>query len=181
VSLFSLTLSTFPIVYLFPPGVLLYFLYRFFWKRSRQLRSERDLLLLPLRYFPPETELSCDYTTTTLSNGEKYVCFQWKPGVKQPLFSLNPEMKIRGSSLLKKTTEDIVNYIFGVERENGVNRSQDPQVELLCIPGNPRRLAEECGRKSMELGLVAAICIFCGLIINFSLIFICLLLITNLL
>lgn len=180
-SLFSLTLSTFPIVYLFPPGVLLYLLYRHFWKRSRLLRSERDLLLLPLRYFPPETDLTCDYTVTTLGNGEKYTCFRWKPGQRKTLFSLNPEMKIRGSSLRKKSAEEIVNYIFGIERENGVTRSQDPLVELLCIPGNPRRLAEECGRKSMELGLVATICIFCGLLINFALIFLLLLFLTNLL
>ncbi len=180
-SLFSLTLSTFPIVYLFPPGVFLYFLYRYFWKRSRLLRSERDLLLLPLRYFPPETDLSCEYTVTTIGNGEKYICFQWKPGMKNTRFSLNPEMKIRGSSLLKKTSEEIVNYIFGVEQGEGVRLSQDPMVELLCLPGNPRRLAKECGRKSMELGLVAVVCIFSGLILNFSCIYLFLLLLTNLL
>jgi hypothetical protein len=179
-SLFSLTLSTFPVVYLLPPGVFLYFLYRYFWKRSRLLRSERDLLLLPLRYFPPETDLACDYTVTTLGNGEKYSCFQWKPGVRNALFSLNPEMKIRGSSLLKKSNEEVINFIFGITQDDGAGVSQDPMVELLCVPGNPRRLAEECGRKSKELGLVAALCIFSGLIVNFALIFIALLLLTNL-
>jgi hypothetical protein len=178
-SLFSLTLSTFPVIYLFPPGVLLYFLYRFFWKRSRLLRSERDLLLLPLRYFPPETDLSCEYTVTTVGSGEKYIGFQWKPGEKHPLFSLNSEMKIRGNSLLRKADEENVNYIFGVEKDGGVQASSDPMVEFLCVPGNPRTMAEECGRKSRELGLVAAVCIFSGILINFGLLFFLLLLFTN--
>ncbi len=50
-ALFSITLSLFPVAILFPPGVVLYFLYRGAWKRGRVLRATRDLLRLPLRYF----------------------------------------------------------------------------------------------------------------------------------
>ena len=114
-----------------------------------------------------------------LTNGEKYTCYQWKPGEKNTLFALNSEMKIRGSSLRKKPSEEIINYIFGVEQSDGVRTSRDPMVEFLCIPGNPRHLSKECGLKSKELGVVSAICIFCGLIMNFTLVFLFLLLLTN--
>ncbi len=50
-ALFSITLSLFPVAILFPPGVILYFLYRGMWKKGRVLRATRDLLRLPLRYF----------------------------------------------------------------------------------------------------------------------------------
>jgi hypothetical protein len=171
----ALTLSTFPIIYLFPPGVLLYFLYRSFWKRSRLLRAERDLLLLPLRYFPPETDYRRELVAITLANGEKYVSSQWKPGEKNTPFTLSPEMKIRGSSLFKQPSEESVNYVFGVQTGHGTEKSNDPMVELLCIPGNPKLLAAECDKKSKELGIVSAFCIFSGLILNFVLIFLLLL------
>ena len=50
--LFALSLALFPISGVLPPGFVLYYLYRFFWKRARMLRAERDLLRLPLRYYP---------------------------------------------------------------------------------------------------------------------------------
>jgi hypothetical protein len=178
-ALFSLTLSTFPIVYLFPPGVFLYFLYRFFWKRSRLLRSQRDLLLLPLRYFPPDADLSADRTTTPLRNREQYVGLRWQPGRTDSLITLNPQMKIRGNPLPGRSDEEGAYYLFGVQAENGVQPSLDPMVELLCLPGNPRRLADACAHKSKELGLVSAVCIFSGLLVNFTLIFVSLLLLTN--
>ncbi len=178
-SLFSLTLATFPVVYLFPPGVFLYFLYRFFWKRSRLLRSQRDLLLLPLRYFPRETDLAAEYTTAPLSNGEKYVAVRWQPGEERALFALNPRMRIRGNPLPGRSDEEGAYYIFGVRDGKGVQTSTDPMVELVCLPGNPRRLADACARKSRELGLVSAVCIFSGLLVNFTLIYLILLLVAR--
>jgi hypothetical protein len=178
-ALFALTLATFPVVYLFPPGVFLYFLYRFFWKRSRLLRSQRDLLLLPLRYFPPDADLAADCTTASLRNREQYVGARWKPGEKNSLFALNPQMKIRGNPLPGRSDEEGAYYVFGVRNEKGLQPSADPMVELVCLPGNPRRLAEACARKSKELGLVSAVCIFSGLLLNFTLIFVILLLVTK--
>ncbi|MBN2351929.1 MAG: hypothetical protein JXD23_05115 [Spirochaetales bacterium] len=174
-SLFSLTLATFPVVYLFPPGVFLYFLYRFFWKRSRLLRSQRDLLLLPLRYFPPETDLAAECTSAPLRNGEEYVAVRWQPGNERALFALNPQMRIRGNPLPGRSDEEGVYYIFGVRDGKEIQTSTDPMVELVCLPGNPRRLADACARKSRELGLVSAVCIFSGLLVNFTLIYLILL------
>ena len=47
-----LSLAAAPVAPFLPPGVALYYLYRYFWKMARRLRAERDLLRLPLRYFP---------------------------------------------------------------------------------------------------------------------------------
>lgn len=170
-ALFALTLSTFPVVYLLPPGVLLYFLYRYFWKRSRLLRSERDLLLLPLRYFPPGEKLEGSLIETTLPNGEHYVGMEWRRGERDGDMNIPRELKFRGSSLSPKTGEENPYYLFGVKSKHEMVRSNDPMVELLCIPGNPEKLSAECDRKAKELGIVSAICIFSGLLLNFGIVF----------
>jgi len=41
-----------PLLVYLPPGLLFYELYRIFWRRARSCRAERDLLSLPLRYWP---------------------------------------------------------------------------------------------------------------------------------
>ena len=68
-AILALTLSTFPLAPLLPPGVALYFLYRGLWKRARLLRAERDLLVLPLRYFPEEERTGGERTAPVLPTG----------------------------------------------------------------------------------------------------------------
>jgi hypothetical protein len=46
----SLTLASGPLLPLLPPGVGLFFLYRWSWRRGRILRAHRDILRVPLRH-----------------------------------------------------------------------------------------------------------------------------------
>ncbi|MBN1522906.1 MAG: hypothetical protein JW904_00375 [Spirochaetales bacterium] len=167
----SIMLSTFPISYLLPPGVFLYFLYRHFWKQARSLRSERDLFLLPLRFFNKDEDFKKNEIYVHLPNGEEYGLIKWRPGAKNSSFTLNPEMKIRMTSLNQFLPEENVNYVFGIKDNTRLKESTDPMVEFVCIAGNPKELAKQCNNKSKLLGITAALCIFTGIIINFFLIF----------
>lgn len=178
-ALLALTLSTFPLVYLLPPGVLLYFLYRFFWKRSRILRSERDLLLLPLRFFRSPQGVFDKKMETVLHDGEHYVGLEWRRNEKKLDLTIPAELKFRGSSLVHRSGEENPYFIFGVQTEKQMRSSKDPMVELICIPGDPARLSGECDRKAKELGIVSAICIFSGLLINFSIVFVILIMLVT--
>jgi hypothetical protein len=55
-----------PLYPVIPPGVLCTVAYRHLWWRARLLRAYRDLVRLPLRYFPPGAE------TCRLPDGELY-------------------------------------------------------------------------------------------------------------
>jgi hypothetical protein len=69
--IFSISLSLLPVIPLFPPGVVLFFLYRKMWKDARFIRSERDIMRLPLRYFNEADFLYSENTVET-SEGISY-------------------------------------------------------------------------------------------------------------
>ncbi len=50
--LIALTAALAPAVPFLPPGFLFYFAYRSAWKKARHLRAQRDVVRLPLRFFP---------------------------------------------------------------------------------------------------------------------------------
>jgi len=170
--LLSITLSSFPLLYLFPPGVVFYFLYRYFWKQARFLRAERDLLRLPFRYFPENIQIDSEICTATLPSGEKYIMQKWRPGEKDNKHFLTPDVKIRGSSLSRQEGEEGTFFLFGAYKTNNqIKKPVDPMAELVCIPGNPLELALACNSKSKKLGILSAIFIFTGLIMNHFLLF----------
>jgi hypothetical protein len=52
IALLALTVGLAPVSPFLPPGFPFYFAYRSFWKKSRLMRAQRDIVRLPLRYFP---------------------------------------------------------------------------------------------------------------------------------
>ncbi|MBN1798700.1 MAG: hypothetical protein JW822_08985 [Spirochaetales bacterium] len=168
----SLSLFLFPIIYLLPPGVIFYFLYRRFWKQARFLRAERDLLKLPLRYLSDLGGLEKNECSAELPDGEKYIMLRKSKAAKQydPLFRL--PITHRECSLYKKVAEEKDYYFFGTPGKNRLlKKPQDPMGELIAIPGNPFKLAEACQKKSIKVGILSAIFIFSGLLINLVLLF----------
>lgn len=164
-SLFALTLSTFPIAALLPPGVLFYFLYNYYWKRARILRAERDLLRLPIRYFKNGSDESLkDRGIIRLPTGEPYMVTH-RTG---PL--IEGDLIIRGSSLVKKPESQKGNYyIFGAYSRSVneiISEPEDPMAELVLIMGNPVKLAQGCSSKAKVFELISALLIFSGISIN---------------
>ena len=165
-TLFALSLAPFPISGLLPPGFILYYLYRYFWKRARVLRAERDLLRLPLRYFPDDDKPPLQ-TVARLPSGERYVCTQ------DPYILIGGELTIRGASVpsLKRGTVEEC-YLFGSYSANeGQRRLQaprDPMAELVLVMGNPAALAGECNRRARSFALLSALCVFSALSLNLA-------------
>jgi hypothetical protein len=138
--------------------VALYFLYRYFWKKARRLRAERDLLRLPLRHFPQD-QASGEERGVALVTGETY------------LMSSNPNLKPKGEPTLRTCSvrgrRSGPEWLFGAldssEPEGRVLRvPQDPLAELVRVPGDPVQLAQRSNRLAHALELAAAACFGLG-------------------
>jgi hypothetical protein len=164
--LVALSLALAPVAPFLPPGVALYFLYRFFWKKARRLRAERDLLRLPLRHFPPD-QASGEERGVPLVTGETY------------LMSSNPNLKLRGEPALRTCSVrgrcPGPEWLFGALDSSGpegrvLRVPQDPLAELVRVPGDPVQLAQRCNRLAYALELAAAACFGLGTVGNLFLI-----------
>jgi hypothetical protein len=170
-TLLALTLSLFPIIYLLPPGVGLYFLYRHFWKRARYLRAERDLLKLPLRYLDMHA-LEKTESVGSLPDGEKYIMLRKSKhqAGNDPLFRTT--VPVRDCSLKTDVEKEPDFYFFGSPGGKSLlKKPDDPMGEVISIPGNPYRLAAACQKKAIQVGLLSAFFMFVGLVLNLTLIF----------
>ena len=162
--LFALSLAFFPVSGLLPPGFILYYLYRFFWKRARMLRAERDLLRLPLRYYPESEALQLE-SSVSLPTGESYLCSQ------DASLLIDGELIIRSASLpsvREGKIEDVV--LFGTHTDtDGQGRMQtprDPMAELGLVMGDPAVLAQSCNRRARMFALLSAVGVFSALTLN---------------
>jgi hypothetical protein len=162
--LFALSLAFFPILGLLPPGFILYYLYRFFWKRARMLRAERDLLRLPLRYYPESQKLLPE-TDVTLPTGETYLCSQ------DASLLIRGELIIRSASIpsVREGKIDEV-FLFGsYSEEDGqgwIRTPLDPMAELVLVTGDPAVLAKNCNRRARMFALLSALGVFSSLTLN---------------
>lgn len=163
-AIFALSLAFFPISGVLPPGFVLYYLYRFFWKRARMLRAERDLLRLPLRYFPDSTRLTLG-SRTVLPTGETYLCS------RDAGLMIDGELTIRSASLpavREGKNEEVI--LFGTYSEtNGKGRMQtpgDPMAELVLVMGDPAVLAQSCNRRARMFAVLSAVSVFSALALN---------------
>jgi hypothetical protein len=166
-AIFALALAFFPISGVLPPGFVLYYLYRFFWKRARMLRAERDLLRLPLRYYQDSAQLKLG-SRATLPTGETYLCSQ------DAGLLIDGELIIRSASLpavREGKNEEVI--LFGAHSErNGKGRMQtpgDPMAELVLVMGDPAVLAQSCNRRARMFAVLSAVSVFSALSLNFSL------------
>ena len=73
VSLLALTAGLAPLSPFLPPGFPLYFAYRSSWKKARILRVQRDVVRLPLRYFPASEGGTRSRRATLLPDMEPYL------------------------------------------------------------------------------------------------------------
>ncbi|MCD6397572.1 MAG: hypothetical protein J7L71_08525 [Spirochaetaceae bacterium] len=155
VAVTALSFSLVPVMPFFPPGLLLYYIYRSFWKKARNLRAERDLLKLPLNFFTKSGGLS-ETQSVTLANGNTYNCYIRK--TKEEALSILKKPVLRKSSLNQKINEY---FVFGTEPQN------DPFAETLLIPGDPEFLSKESTRIARKYEIISALNFAAGFIINF--------------
>lgn len=171
-ALTSLTLSLTPLIPFLPPGLLFFFFYRYFWKKGRFSRAERDLIRLPLRFF--DEKIIEDGMTSTFPDGKQYGIRLFHD--RQNAIEAMQTGKIRETSLRTMVKNNGRFFVFGTrERDGEIDRfvkSADPMVELLLIPGDPINISNECENFARTNEVLAGLAFAIGYIINFVCLFV---------
>ncbi len=163
-AIISLAFSLIPLIPLLPPGVILYYLYRYFWKKGRTLRAERDIISLPLHYF---NDIPEDFSnlSTKLPNGDIYTVKKYV-NMQRALDSCKNAI-IRKCSLVKESKLIKKYYVFGVTNANGdFIDSKDNMAETIIIPDNPEKLAKLCNLKAYINEIIAVFFFAAGFVMN---------------
>ena len=163
--IFSISLSLIPVVPLFPPGVVFFFLYRRLWREGRFIRAERDILKLPLRYFSAEDN-SLQFKTAEVSEESAY-CFRKIKG-KEAAFEICRENNV----LIRESSADICGgetyyYFF---RKGGATRDLpegDPMLENIILCNNPWVSNIKCNAAARKKEILSVLAFSAGLMINF--------------
>lgn len=167
----SLTVSLFPLTPFLPPGLFMFFIYRRWWKRARFLRAERDMVLLPLRYFPDFDE-GATTLLSRLPDGEEIVAERWEDE-EASLERLGEGKVRRASRLASRPLPERGRYVFGVRvpGSSALVPASDPMAELILIPGNPIELSRQCSRQARQFELLSTVAISAAVLTNLVLSF----------
>lgn len=188
----AITAALAPVVPFLPPGFPLYFAYRWSWKRARLMRAQRDVVRLPLRYFPPAPEGALPSAArfqmaTLLPDMEPYLMLRGRlcNGSATVMTAGEMEVELPGSieridlvlpRRLRRAIDDAGESVaFGCYREQGerilLAAPEDPMAQLILLPGDPQSLAAACSRAARNLEIVSAALIGLNLAVNVPLVF----------
>jgi hypothetical protein len=175
-----------------PPAFPFYFLYRRYWKTARLMRAQRDVVMLPMRYFPPTVrrnrpEAQPDRRATLLPDLEPYIMLRGMKtaGENQGFVSVGETVALPADTMgitvtlprlwRKRTGEDGQWSLFGAYSDEGdrisLRRPQDPMAELTLIPGDPEELSRDCGKAARLFELVAFVFIVLNIVVNIAALF----------
>ncbi len=162
----SLLLSLVPLLLFFPPGLAFYYVYRYLWKKARMLRAQRDLMKLPLSYFPSGSVCTSVCSVPLSRQGARYEMQQCS---SEDLGKCGRDFTVRKTFV----QEDPV-YLFQVKDPRGklVKRSPDPMAENVLVPGDPLVLAEKSEKQALKLEILSGTAIFADALVNGVLFFI---------
>ncbi len=175
----ALTVGLLPLVALFPPGIFGLFFFRNFWRKARMLRAERDLLLLPLRFFPNGTAADrSDRKPVLLPDGTIYFYKQMVTNLEEITRNCVRGLKVRTPSVISRPSRsDVQEYsLFGMPVPAGNELfylpSEDPMVEYLLIPGDAETLSSRCALLARKSEYISVSTFILGLSTNLVLLFI---------
>jgi hypothetical protein len=188
-ALIALTAGLAPLAPFLPPGFPLYFAYRGAWKRARRLRVQRDIVRLPLRYFPPSEASTQSRRATLLPDLEPYlmvrgtrdpadagviVCDGTRLTLPPGITRVELELPAGPGRRPRSAGEDIVAFCGYREHGTGVQlrRTDDPMADHVVLPGDPEELARECERAARRSALVSMALIGLDTLVNLPLVFI---------
>jgi hypothetical protein len=193
-SLLALTAGLAPLSPFLPPGFPLYFAYRSAWKKARLLRVQRDVVRLPLRWFPPSGTRS--RRAALLPDMEPYLMVRGKRDPMRPECIVSegvhlelpqgitrvqvtlPAGRRRGSNRLETGSDGVVDpevVAFCAYAEDGdglkLRRPEDPMADHVLLPGDPEELARDSERAAKVSALVSVTFIGLDVLINLPLVF----------
>jgi hypothetical protein len=189
VSLLALTAGLAPLSPFLPPGFPLYFAYRSYWKKARILRVQRDMVRLPLRYFPASADAARSRRATLLPDMEPYVMVRGSrdpsdPGViisEGSRVALPPDiprievdLPRRSIRRLGSLGDTMVAFCGYTVDDDGIRlrKPDDPMAGHVLLPGDPEALSRESERAARRDELTSATFIALDVIVNLPLVFI---------
>jgi hypothetical protein len=159
-----------PLFPLIPPGVLCTVVYRRLWWRVRLLRACRDLVRLPLKYFPPGAK------TCRLPDGELYGALRYDTlpeGAREiPLLIPREEgRKKDGWYIYGALSGEFPSGGFGPGTTEGEEQvlprePRDVFASFGAVPGNPEILARRCTRQAHVFEVISWFILLAGLALN---------------
>ncbi len=154
-ALMALAVGLAPISPFLPPAFPLYFLFRYFWKKARLQRVERDIVLLPMRYFPGGLNMGGAENrrrvrATLLPNLEPYIMVRGPeiPGNPPVIDAAGETIPIPPETVRLKIPRESggESYLFGAYGETdgaiGLRKPDDPMAQLVLVPGDPEEIAK---------------------------------------
>jgi len=189
VSLLALTAGLAPLSPFLPPGFPLYFAYRSYWKKARLLRVQRDVVRLPLRYFPTSPGAARGRRATLLPDMEPYLMvrgtgdqrgadvimsegarLELPPGISR----VEVELPRGGMRRLGNSESERVAFCGYTVEADGVRlrKPDDPMAGCILLPGDPEVLSRESDRAALRDELVSAAFMALDVVVNLPLVFI---------
>lgn len=160
VAVTALCFSLVPVLPFLPPGFVFYYLYRYYWKKARILRAERDLLKLPLNFFK-DLEGFSSTSSVNLAGGGKYRSFL--KNNQDEALAMFKDSVLRTSSLFRSETNRNEFFVFSSDKRGG----DDPMAETLVIQGDPNVLSLESSKKAQFYEITAVVFFSLGFSMNF--------------
>ncbi len=187
--LIAFTAALAPIAPFLPPGFPLYFAYRSAWKRGRLLRAQRDIVRLPLRWFPaPAAAAPPGRRATLLPDMEPYAMLRGSLDPADPSvflcdgarISLPPEavrlavdLPALGRNSERGPGPDSV--LFSAYAMDGESvrlvPTEDPMAGLVLVPGIPEAIAKASEKGAQRLTALSALFLSLNIVVNVPLLF----------
>jgi hypothetical protein len=189
-ALFALTAGLAPVSPFLPPGFPLYFAYRSYWKRARLMRAQRDVVRLPLRYFPPSTGELRARSTALLPDREPYlmirgtmaeddanviVCDGARVSLPPGIGRVTVDLPMRrGTPAAKDGSGGCVVFAAYREAPGGIllQRPEDPMAEQILVPGDPESISRASDQIARRYEIISGLFISLNIVVNVPLMFV---------
>jgi hypothetical protein len=173
--LLALTAGLLPVFPFLPPGFPLYFAYRSYWKKARSMRVQRDIVRLPLRYFPGQMDKLPSARGTLLPDMEPYVMIRGAPAADIPPDIRRIEVVLPRQSTGAAPGDAAHSVAFTGYREEGdgiaLVKPDDPMAEHVLVPGDPETIARASDLAALRFEALSALCIGADVAINAPIVF----------
>jgi hypothetical protein len=188
VALIALTAGLAPVSPFLPPGFPLYFAYRSFWKKARLMRAQRDVIRLPLRYFPPSVDGVRGRRATLLPDMEPYVMVRGFVESAQADMIVSEGVRITLPPGIHRLVVDLPSrkrkqeggsppewVVFAAyrEREDGIEllKPEDPMAQQVLVPGDPESISRASERSARWYEIISGLLITLNVTVNVPIVF----------